>query len=296
MTLSNTLKLQLDDTSVAVERFREIVGRLYATGVIFRDDNAFEEKLYDDARRLGDLLHDYFSLAGFRLLHDTDSCFMRLYPPGAWVPGLGEADGEGEKLLKTRLSADFVALTLVLRFLYQQGLAEGRVEVNDEVHVRMEDIALAMSAHLARTLPEGKTDRQNLFREMKRQRVVRFNEETDFNNGDGFIAIRRPILSLVGEETLQAAMDLVESRKPAVIEEEKPAGAEALGPVAAAGVAFTPAADNVVTLPNAVVESHMNRLGSTGDAAGLGARLIADAEQPEQVAITAVNADDHGDA
>lgn len=226
MSLTSTFQQMLNDTSVTQERFQEIVGRLFATGVIFRDENAFEERLYDDARRIAPLVDEYFSLSGFRLLHDADSNFMRLYPPGSWVPGLGEADGEGEKLLKSRLSADFVALGLVFRFLYQQGLAEGRVELGDEVHVRMEDVALAINAHLGRTLPEGKTERLNLFKEMKRQRVVRFNEETDFNNGDGFIAIRRPILSLVSEDALRAALDLIESRKPAEIIEEPAAGAE----------------------------------------------------------------------
>jgi hypothetical protein len=219
MSLTAAFNDALNQTSVTHERFREITGRLFASGVIVRDENAFEERMYDDARRIIPLLDEYFTLSGFRMLHDADSTFIRLYPPGAWVPGQGEADAEGEKMLRSRLSADFVATALMLRFLYQQGLAEGRIEQNEEVHVRMEDLALAMTAHLGRVLPEGKTDRGNLFRELKRQRILRFNEETDFNNGDGFIAIRRPILSLVGEEALRAALEVVESKKAPVIEE-----------------------------------------------------------------------------
>ena len=218
MSLTNAFEALLNDTPVTAERFREVTGRLFASGVIFRDENPFEERMYDDARRILPILNEYFSLSGFRLFHDADSTFMRLYPPGVWVPGHGDPEAEGEKLLRSRLSADFVGTALMLRFLYQQGLAEGRLEANEEVHVRMEDLALSMTAHLGRALPEGKTDRGNLFRELKRQRVLRFNEEADFNNGDGFIAIRRPILSLVGEEALTAALDLAESRKPATIE------------------------------------------------------------------------------
>lgn len=213
MSITAAFNDMMKETSVTKERFHEITGRLFASGVIFRDENAFEERMYDDARRIIPILDEYFSLSGFRMFHDAESTFIRLYPPGAWVPGQGEADADGEKLLRTRLSADFVATALMLRFLYQQGLAEGRIEPNEEVHVRMEDLALAMTAHLGRILPEGKTDRGNLFRELKRQRILRFNEETDFHNGDGFIAIRRPILSLVGEEALRAALDLVESKK-----------------------------------------------------------------------------------
>lgn len=218
MSLTAAFNDLMKETSVTNERFREITGRLFASGVIFRDENPFEERLYDDARRIIPLLDEYFALSGFRLFHEADSTFIRLYPPGAWVPGQGEADVDGEKLLRTRLSADFVATALMLRFLYQQGLAEGRIEPGEEVHVRMEDLALAMTAHLGRVLPEGKTDRGNLFKELKRQRILRFNEETDFNNGDGFIAIRRPILSLVGEEALRAALDVAESKKLPVIE------------------------------------------------------------------------------
>jgi len=220
MSLTSAFNDLMKETSVTQERFREITGRLFASGVIFRDENAFEERMYDDARRIIPILDEYFTLAGFRMFHDQESTFIRLYPPGAWVPGLGEADTEGEKLLRTRLSADFVATALMLRFLYQQGLAEGRIEQGEEVHVRMEDLALAMTAHLGRVLPEGKTDRGNLFRELKRQRILRFNEETDFHNGDGFIAIRRPILSLVGEEALRAALDIVDAKKPPELEVE----------------------------------------------------------------------------
>lgn len=220
MSLTAAFNNLLNETSVTAERFREITGRLFASGVIFRDENALEERMYDDARHVMEILDEYFTLAGFRMFHDAESTFIRLYPPGAWVPGQGEADADGDKLLRARLSADFVATALMLRFLYQQGLAEGRIEPNEEVHVRMEDLALAITAHLGRTLPEGKTDRSNLFKELKRQRLLRFNEETDFNNGDGFIAIRRPILSLVGEEALSAALDVVESRKLPEIAEE----------------------------------------------------------------------------
>lgn len=233
MSLTAAFNDLLKETSVTHERFREITGRLFASGVIFRDENTFEERMYDDARRIIPMLDEYFSLSGFRMFHDAESTFIRLYPPGAWVPGQGEADADGEKLLRTRLSADFVATALMLRFLYQQGLAEGRIEAGEEVHVRMEDLALAMTAHLGRVLPEGKTDRGNLFKELKRQRILRFNEETDFNNGDGFIAIRRPILSLVGEEALRVALDVVESKKLPIIVEE----AASTTPVVAVDVA-----------------------------------------------------------
>lgn len=234
MSLTAAYNDLLKETSVTNERFREITGRLFASGVIFRDENTFEERMYDDARRIVPILDEYFSLAGFRMFHDAESTFIRLYPPGAWVPGQGEADADGEKLLRTRLSADFVATALMLRFLYQQGLAEGRIEPSEEVHVRMEDLALAMTAHLGRVLPEGKTDRGNLFKELKRQRIVRFNEETDFNNGDGFIAIRRPILSLVGEEALRVALDVAESKKlPVIAEEPAPVAQSIVAPLEA---------------------------------------------------------------
>ncbi|MBX4276767.1 DUF4194 domain-containing protein, partial [Mycobacterium tuberculosis] len=76
---------QLAIANVKRERFREILVRLMAYGVIVRDEDKTEQLLYDDARRVESLLDEYLDFAGFRLYHDRDNQFYRLYAAGAVV-------------------------------------------------------------------------------------------------------------------------------------------------------------------------------------------------------------------
>jgi hypothetical protein len=142
MNLSNELTSHLEKHNLKLERFQEITSRLFAWGMIVRDEDGVEQRLYDDARRIEEILSDYFSLAGFRLLHDLKSEFFRLYAPGAQIPGVADDDIEPQASLRSKLSADFVASALTLRFLFQQGLAEGGGRLTDagEVLIRFEEL------------------------------------------------------------------------------------------------------------------------------------------------------------
>ena len=59
MTLNETLNEQLALQSLSLERFREIVGRLFAAGIVLREEDGVEQRLYDDARRIETCLGDY---------------------------------------------------------------------------------------------------------------------------------------------------------------------------------------------------------------------------------------------
>src|SRR5262245_34786638 len=131
MSLTNAILEQLDAQNLTLEHFREIVTRLFAWGIIVREEDGVEQRLYDSARRIEDLLREYFALAGFRLIHDLKSEFFRLYAPGAQVPGTADDELDPVPSLRAKLSADFVAAALALRFLYQQGLAEGGGRLTD---------------------------------------------------------------------------------------------------------------------------------------------------------------------
>lgn len=85
MSISNLVREQLAVANVKPERFRELITRLLAYGVIVRDEDKTEQLLYDDARRVETLLEDYLDVAGFLLHHDGTNQFYRLYAPGKSV-------------------------------------------------------------------------------------------------------------------------------------------------------------------------------------------------------------------
>ena len=70
MTITTALREELAGEGVTMDRFRELVVRLMAYGVVVRDEDRTEQAIYDDARRVEKLLADYFSIAGLYLHHD----------------------------------------------------------------------------------------------------------------------------------------------------------------------------------------------------------------------------------
>jgi hypothetical protein len=207
--LTNTLLSYLDAQNLRLDRFREITTRLFAWGVVLRDEDGVEQRLYDDALRIEDVLSDYFSLAGFRLVHDTKNEFFRLYPPGAQVPGIADDDIEPAPSLRARLSADVVAAALALRFLYQQGLAEGGSRLTDtgEVLIRFDELAATLQTQIKRPLPESPTERKSILADLKRHRIIQFTSTFSMTDEDALIAIRPTILGIIGEDALSAALE-----------------------------------------------------------------------------------------
>jgi len=210
MNLINDLTEQLERQNLKLERFKEITSRLFAWGIIVRDEDGVEQRYYDDARRIEALLADYFSLSGFRLVHDLKNEFFRLYAPGAQIPGLADDEFEPQPSLRSKLSSDFVAAALTLRFLFQQGLAEGGGRLTDsgEVLIRFEELAATQQTQLKRMLPELAGDRERLIKELKRHRLIHIGASFSFEDEDAFIAIRPTILGIISEDALAAALEV----------------------------------------------------------------------------------------
>jgi hypothetical protein len=208
--LTNLIVEQLRFHNLKLERFQDIVTRLFAWGIIVRAEDGAEQRAYDDARRIEDLLTDYFGASGFRLLHDRKAEFFRLYAPGAVIPGAPDDESsEPMPALRARLSPDFVATALALRFLYQQGLTSGGSRLADtgDVLISFEDLASTMVSQLKRPLPENLGERKNLLSELKRHRLVTFNASFSPTDEEAIIAIRPTILTIIGEEALAAVLD-----------------------------------------------------------------------------------------
>ncbi|BBA43253.1 MULTISPECIES: DUF4194 domain-containing protein [Burkholderia] len=208
MSLSNLIDEQLAIANVKRERFREILVRLMAYGVIVRDEDKTEQLLYDDARRVESLLDEYLDFAGFRLYHDRDNQFYRLYAAGAVVDGLPTDVYEPTPSLRARVSPDFVALALTLRFLYQNKLNTGDIQPQGgEALVSFEEIAATMQTQLKRALPSSMGDKMALLADLRRHRLLRYAPEFSILDEDALLAIRPTILGVVSNEALTAALD-----------------------------------------------------------------------------------------
>jgi hypothetical protein len=207
MNLSTVIRDQLALVNLKQERFRELVTRLFSYGVIVRDEDRTEQALYDDARRIQQLLEDYFDLAGFLLHHDTTNQFYRLYAPGAVVDGLPEDSLEPAPSLRARVSVDFVAAALALRFLYQNKLNSGDIQPQGEALISFEELAVALQTQLKRPLPSGVTEKMQLLAELRKHRLLSYSPTFSIADEDALLAIRPTILGIVSNDAMSAALD-----------------------------------------------------------------------------------------
>lgn len=219
MSISAAVRDQLAVANIKTDRFREIIIRLLSYGVVVRDEDRTEQQLYDDIRRVETLLEDYFEVAGFLLHHDATNQFYRLYAPGATVDGLPEDTMESAPSLRARVSPDFVAAALALRFLYQNKLNNGDIQAQGEALISFEELAATMQTQLKRPLPSGSTDKLALLAELKRHRLLRYAAGFTIADEDALLAIRPTILGVVNNDSLAAALDA-----DGVIEQETTVG------------------------------------------------------------------------
>jgi Domain of unknown function (DUF4194) len=220
MSLTTELREKLANTTVTMERFREIATRLLSYGVLVRDEDRTEQVLYDETRQVESLLSEYFEVVGMYLHHDVNAQFFRLYAPGAVVDGLPEDTFSPVPSLKARVSTDFVAAAIALRFLYQEKLNQGLIDTQAEALISVDDLALTLLSQLKRPLPERDGERMNLLAELKRHRLLRYSSTFSVSDEDAYLAIRPTILGVVSNEALAVAMDADGEIEPVVQVEE----------------------------------------------------------------------------
>jgi len=183
--------------------FTELLIRLMDYGVICRDESQVEADLYDRYVRIEPLVEDYLSLMGIRIQHERRFCFVRLYPPGARVPGLqDEGDTPFNNGLRASLNQQEVAVILVLRAEYDKALREGNVDEQGSVLISLESLGIALRNLLRRSLPEAKTERALLFRRLRQLRLINYRQDEDVESDDTWIRIRPTLMSFVSDEVL----------------------------------------------------------------------------------------------
>lgn len=210
-----TIDKELEQEGLSQREFSELLVRLLDYGVICRDESQIEQQLYDRFLRLEELVGDYVSLLGIRIQHDRRFQFVRLFPPGAQVPGMvdDESANGTSQAFRSRLNQNEVALILVLRAQYDKALREGLVDEQGCVMVSLEALSIAMKNLLKRTLPDNLTERKNLFRRLKQLRLVQISNDDDLNNGDMWLRVRPMIMSYVSDQVLAELLD--EQNQPA---------------------------------------------------------------------------------
>ena len=143
--MRDALDNQLNERGVSPEAFSELMIRLLDRGVVCRDESQREAELYDRYLQVTELVEDYLSVLRIRVLHEPRFNLLRIFPPGAEVPGLADSEDSFSSGLRERLSQQEVALILVLRAEYDQALREGQVDEFGQVML-VTDSALAQLA------------------------------------------------------------------------------------------------------------------------------------------------------
>jgi hypothetical protein len=205
------IEQKLENNGLDRRELSELLIRLLDYGVICRDESQVEQQLYDRYLRLEEIVSDYLELIGVRVQHDKRFQFIRLYPPGAQIPGVqDEPNAIQSPGLRMRLNQNEVALILVLRAQYDKALREGQVDEQGCVMVSLESLSIAIMNLLKRTLPENMTERKQLFRRLKQLRLIQIANEDRLDDGDMWMRIRPMIMSYVSEQVLT---DLIENEQ-----------------------------------------------------------------------------------
>jgi hypothetical protein len=198
---------ELEKEGLSQKDYSELLVRLLDYGVICRDESQVEQTLYDRYVRIEELVGEYLSVLGIRIQHDKRFQFIRLYPPGAQVPGMEEdQQNAGNPAFRQRLNQSEVALILVLRAQYDKALREGAVDEQGCVMVSLEGLTIAMKNLLKRSLPDNVTERKALFRKLRQMRLVQLQNEDSVHDGDIWLRIRPMIMSYVSDEVLTELM------------------------------------------------------------------------------------------
>lgn len=193
----------LEPLTISSQEFSELIIRLLDYGMINRDESQIESVLYDRYVQCAELVESYLSVMKVIIQHDRKFCFVRVYPPGAVVPGLQSLDDVPfNQGLRTKPSQQEVAVILVLRVEYEKALREGQIDEKGCVMLPLESLAIALKNLLKRALPESQVERKTLFKHLRRLRLITFNHESDLDVEDSWLKILPSITSFVSNDVL----------------------------------------------------------------------------------------------
>ncbi len=200
--LQHALSEALNARGVTQAQFSELMIRLLDHGVLCRSESKKEAELYDRYLQIPELVEDYLSVLHIRLHHERRFTSLRLFPPGAEIPGEADSDDGFNSGLRNRLSQQEVALILVLRAEYDKCLRDGQIDEHGQATLPLEAINLASKNLLGRPLPEARGERDALFRRMRQLRLIRSDGDNSLEDNETWLTIRPDITSLVTDTVL----------------------------------------------------------------------------------------------
>ncbi|WP_020209095.1 DUF4194 domain-containing protein [Gilvimarinus chinensis] len=207
-TFEESINDALATTNISRHEFSELLIRLLDYGVLSRDESQTEAQLYDRYLQCQGLVEEYLNLIGVRIQHDRQFAFVRIFPPGAEIPGVADDDNSPFNAgFRVRPSQQEVAVILVLRAEYQKSLREGQVDEKGRAMLSLEGLAIAMNNLLKRNLPEGLGERKQLFRRLKQLRLIQYHVEEELDSDESWLSIQPSITSFVSDGVLQSLMN-----------------------------------------------------------------------------------------
>lgn len=228
--IEQALEEALTQCRLTRNEFSELLVRLLDYGVICRDESNVETVLYDRFQRCESLIREWIAPLGLRLQHDSRFQFIRVYPPGAEVPGLPDQEEPHHGGFRARLTQQEVAAILVLRVEYDKSLREGQVDDQGCVALTLEALELGMRNLLKMSLPDKHVERKQLLKKLRQLRLIQFQGEDSDVVVDILLRVRPTIAQFVSESALEQL--LTES-------EETDADSERLTPVSEDHSLFT---------------------------------------------------------
>jgi hypothetical protein len=113
--------------------------------------------------------------------------------------------------LRARLTQNEVAIVLVLRAQYDKAVREGKIDEHGYAAEPLEAISLAMKKWLNRSLPERLSDRRDVFKRLRKLRLIDYRDEEDLDQVEAWIRIHPMIVDFVGTEAIQALQSPIEA-------------------------------------------------------------------------------------
>ena len=187
--------------------FSELLVRLLDYGVICRDESNVETLLYDRFQRCESLIREWLAPLGLRLQHDSRFQFIRVFPPGAEVPGMPDQEEPHHGGFRARLTQQEVAAILVLRVEYDKSLREGQVDDQGCVALSLEALELGLRNLLKMSLPDKLAERKQLLKKLRQLRLIQFVGEDSDAVAETLLRVRPTIAQFVSESALQQLLD-----------------------------------------------------------------------------------------
>lgn len=219
MDMRRYIEKYIEDSYVDMNDFGDIIIYLLHYGVICRpragthssDDPVIEKTLYDKFVLVKNEIADYLSVIGMGVYHNEEFESIRLYPPDADFPGnhnVVESES-ASSLLRFNISKEIAASLIILYLLYEQYGAEKEEDFTIAVSQVefMSAFRSKLNLNIAEKINKTSKAKEELFRELKRLRVIKYHKDF-FDNAEQYPIVIRPlILDLVPQSIVKSTLE-----------------------------------------------------------------------------------------